>query len=295
VASPNAYAVIGDPVAHSLSPRLFAWMFRELEVDARYEARRVGAEGLKDVLQAVKRGELRGLSVTLPHKEAVIPLLDAVDPLAARIGAVNCVAREEGGTLRGYNTDAEGLAFALEDGGGLLLGAEVLLLGAGGAARAAAFACLSNGASVLTLANRSEARAVKLARELVEAERLAIDGAATVGQKAFISTAPLTAEALGRPLAQSTIVINATSVGLDAPSEDPLPAGLALGPRHTVLDMVYRPLRTALLQRAEAQGARTVDGLWMLVHQALEQLRLWTGVRPSNERAFASRAHQHLT
>lgn len=297
------YAVIGDPIEHSLSPRLFAWLFGELGIDAHYTALRVPPAALAEAIGRVRRGLLAGVSVTIPHKEAVLPLLDDVHPAARRIGAVNAVVRDAAGRVRGHNTDAPGFRLALEQQGRTAGGARVLLLGAGGAARAAAYALVGAGAKSVTIANRTPARAVSLALELVEAggahpeadlrrrwdagERAPrrpdlpapaspADLADPAG-KPFVTAVPLDARALAAPLAHADVVVNATSVGLSAPAADPLPAGLRLESRQVVLDMVYRPLETALLARARAAGAVPVDGLWMLAFQALEALRLWTG------------------
>lgn len=297
----TTYAVIGDPVEHSLSPRIFALLFAELGEGAHYTALRVTDSELPEAVARVRRGVLNGLSVTLPHKETILPLLDDVHPQAARIGAVNCVVRTQAGTLQGHNTDLVGFRQALEEGGERLAAARVVLLGAGGAARAAAFAAVSSGAKSLVIANRSPERAMRLGLELVQTglawpegelrrhwesgERAPPRaGALRIGEmpagpsgKAFVSVLPLEAQALAQSIAHAEILVNATSVGLRENDADPLPAGVALHDGLTVLDMVYRPLETALLRRAKAAGATTVDGLWMLVYQALEQLRLWTG------------------
>jgi shikimate dehydrogenase len=301
VARPT-YAVIGDPIEHSLSPRLFAWLFGELGIDAHFTALRVSPAELPEAVGRLRRGLFAGLAVTLPHKEAILPLLDDVHPAARRIGAVNVAVRDPAGRVRGHNTDGVGFRLALEAAGGRPGGARVVLLGAGGAARAAAFTLVGAGAKSVAIANRSPKRAVRLALELVEAgahpeadlrrrweagERppprpglpppaQPPDLAHPAGRP-FVTALPLEARALAAPLAHADVVVNATSVGLMDPAADPLPAGLRLEPRHVVLDMVYRPLETALLARARAAGATPVDGLWMLAHQALEALRLFTG------------------
>lgn len=299
----TTYAVIGDPVEHSLSPRIFALLFAELGLDAHYTALRVTPPELGEALGRVRRGLLSGLSITLPHKESVLPLLDDLHPQAARVGAVNCVVRTHAGTLQGYNTDLVGFRLALEEGGERLPAARVVLLGAGGAARAAAFAAVTAGAKSLVITNRSFERAARLGLELVETGLAwpegelrrrwemgdrppARQGAIRVGDmpgfggpsgKCFVSVLPLEAKALVQAIAHGEILVNATSVGLRDPGADPLPADCVLHEGLTVHDMVYRPLETALLRRARAAGATTVDGLWMLIHQALEQFRLWTG------------------
>lgn len=300
--------MIGDPVGHTLSPRIFAWLFAHLALDRHhYTAFRVPPPELPAALARVRRGLLSGLSVTLPFKEAVIPLLDCVDAPARRFGAVNCVVRGEDGLLTGYNTDAQGFRRAVELGGGQLGGARIVLLGAGGAGRAAAFAAVAQGASRLVIANRTRERAVRLGLDLVDEGIAVPDGplrtawtesgrpllppGGPIPALCRVSVAPLHAKALAPALAGADLLVNATSVGLSDPTSDPLPPGCRPEPGALVLDMVYRPLRTALLRRAEAEGAIAVDGQWMLVYQALEQLRLWTGRAVDDGAAAALHAH----
>lgn len=313
--SRTTYAVIGDPVEHSLSPRIFARVFAELGIDAHYTALRVRPDELGEALGRVRRGALSGLSITLPHKEAVLPLLDDIHPLAARIGAVNCVVRTPAGNLKGFNTDLQGFRLALEEIGEKLAAARVVLLGAGGAARAAAFAAVAAGAKSLVITNRTESRAMALGLELIQTGRAWPEGdlrrrwesgeqapprpaAATVVEpvgpsgKCFVSVLPMELAALQLALSHADILVNATSVGLRDPHGCPLPEGAQLHPGLGVHDMVYRPLQTELLRRSAAAGAATVDGLWMLIHQALEQLRLWTG--KSSPPLLAARLHQQL-
>src|SRR6266849_10322724 len=277
------YAVIGNPVEHSLSPQLFTWLFSELGIHADYSRELVLPEDLPNIIAGLHRGDWNGVSVTLPHKEAVCGMLDELDSSAMRVGACNTVVRLPSGRLRGFNTDGAGLRLALEHAEGAdLRGAQVILLGAGGAARAAAFEVASGGARELTIANRTVQRAERLAADLVKA-----------GVACAVRAIPLEDESISKVLANARIVINSTSVGLLAPGQSPLPGACRLRAGQTVLDMVYRPLQTSLLGRAAAEGAKTVDGLWMLIFQALEQLRLWTGRQCSAE--VAQEAHRYLT
>ncbi len=267
------FAVIGDPVAHSASPRMFRWLAGRLGIALTYEAVRVPAEGLAGFLEEARAGRWDGLSVTLPHKQDALVLADRADPGAVRTGAANCLVRGPDGRLVAHNTDIEGVTQALAHHGASLAGSTVLLLGAGGAARAGAVAARTAGAARLWIANRHPTRALDLAS--------AFDG----------EPIPLTAEALAPVLPDTDVLLQATSVGLDAPGDSPLPPGCVLHDRLTVMDMVYRPLRTRLLRDAELAGARTLDGLWMLVFQGLAQLRLWTGVDVPPDVAPALHAH----
>ncbi|HEY0839153.1 MAG TPA: shikimate dehydrogenase [Vulgatibacter sp.] len=306
----KTFAVIGDPVAHSLSPRIFSRFFADLGIDAHFTAMRVTPDELPEAIERVRRGAIAGLSVTIPHKVAAARLVDSLHPLAARIGAVNCVAHTKDRFAQGFNTDAMGFRLALQQAGILLPAARVLLLGAGGAARAAAFAAVDAGAKGLVLANRDIERAYALGLELVaqghawpegtllrrwEESRPHARGPWLTGPsgKSFVAALPLDAAALAHPLAHADVLVNATSVGLGEPDADPLPASSAVDGHLTVLDMVYRPLETALLRRAAAAGARIVDGLWMLLHQANEQLHVWTGRRAPQ--ALVGRMHAELS
>jgi shikimate dehydrogenase len=259
------FAVIGDPVAHSASPRLFALLGRSLGLSFQYSAECVTASALPDFLDRVRQGAYQGLSVTLPHKEAALRLAETASATARAIGAANTLSLRAAGRLEADNTDGLGLVGALASHGVSLTGARVLVLGAGGAARAAAQATRAAGARALWISNRSPARAEALAAEF--------SGVAV----------PLTSSSLQPVLAEAEVLLHATSAGLCAPSETALPLSCVLHRGLTVLDMVYQPLETALLRTARTSGARTVDGLWMLIHQAVEQLRLWTGTEAPAE------------
>jgi shikimate dehydrogenase len=257
------YAVIGDPIGHSLSPRLFGLLFAQEGVEATYEAVRVEAAALPAFVAEVRAGRYDGLSVTLPHKVSMAALVDELGPHAQQTGAVNCVTRGPDGRLVGANTDVAGLSAALGRTRWALRDRTARVLGAGGAARAAVMALLEVGVRSFEVANRTPARAVELAAVLQPAVRR---------HGATLRVLPDALTALPR----GVVLVNATSVGLGDPSSSPLAAEVALGPGHHVVDLVYRPLQTALLRRAEACGAATLDGLWMLVEQALAQHSLWT-------------------
>jgi shikimate dehydrogenase len=267
------FAVIGDPIAHSVSPRLFRWLADRLRLELEYEAVRVPSGSLASILEEARAGRWDGLSVTIPHKQDALVLADRADPRATRTGAANCLVRAPDGRLVAQNTDVEGITAALAQHGCSLAGRAVLLVGAGGAARAGAVAAREGGAERLWIANRRPKRALELAS--------AFDGEAL----------PLTVDALGPVLPLTDLVLQATAVGLEAPEDSPLPPGCVLHDRLTVMDMVYRPLRTRLLRDAEQAGARTIDGLWMLVFQGLAALRLWTGAEPPADVAPALHAH----
>lgn len=224
--------------------------YAALEIDAAYLAFDVPPVQLAAAISGVRALGLRQLSVSLPHKRAIMEHLDRVTPIARRIGAVNTVVRE-GDALVGSNTDWSGAVRALErevD----LAGARAVVLGAGGTARALVHGLLERGARVRVL-NRTPSKARDLCDEL---------GADTAGELSELALAPY------------DVLVNTTRVGL---GEDVSPVdATALSADAVVLDAVYEPERTRLLRDAEARGARTVSGKWMLVYQAAEQLEAWT-------------------
>jgi shikimate dehydrogenase len=260
------FGILGRPVAHSLSPAMHNAAFRHLGVNAVYVAFPV-----TDFCKAVAglRGlGIGGVSVTIPFKEEIIPLIDELDPQAARIGAVNTVVNRDG-RLVGYNTDWLGAVAALTAKISLK-GRHVLILGAGGASRAIAFGVIHQGGKV-TLTDLDAARAQALARD--------------VGAEA------IPPEALER--CPATVLVNATPVGM-APDLDGIPINPdLLGRFETVMDIVYQPLQTRLLKEAEAHGCATIDGLRMLIHQGAAQFELFTG-RPAPGEIMARAAYKTL-
>ena len=262
--------ILGYPLSHSASPAFQQAALDHLGLDARYEAWEVEPERLAERVRQLRGPDLLGFSVTVPHKEAIMPLLDAVDDTARDIGAVNTVVCRDG-RLVGANTDQEGFLTALrEEGAYEPRGASALLLGAGGAARAVAYALLAEGAARVAIANRSPERARVLAEEL---------GARF---PARVEALPLDAEALS-PLLEADVpvdlLVNCTSLGMahgPDPDASPVPAGLMPGSA-LVYDLVYNPQETPLLAAARRAGARTLGGLPMLVYQGAVAFRLWTG------------------
>jgi shikimate dehydrogenase len=260
--------LIGYPVGHSMSPAMHNAAFKELGLDYRYEALSVEPGRLADFLNGVlRRPTVRGANVTIPHKISVMRAIDAVDEAAAMIGAVNTVVND-GGVLKGYNTDGVGAMRALERSIGGLRGKRVLLLGAGGAARAVAYV-IAREAEALIILNRTPRRAVELAGALRRKVERRID----------ISAAALDETHLRRELERADILINATPMGMHPDvGETPVPRHLLHG-RLLVFDLVYNPPRTRLLREAEDAEAETLSGVEMLVYQGAEAFLLWTGKR----------------
>lgn len=249
-------AVIGDPVAHSRSPAVHNAAFAATGLDWVYVAFATEGGQADRALEAMVTLGLGGLSVTMPHKEQVATSLENLSPLARRLGAVNCVAWD-GDHLVGHNTDATGFVAALAHEGHGVDGATVAVVGAGGAGRAVVAGMLDAGAARIHVINRSPGRG---------ADAVALDPSRC---------------AVGEPsdLAAADIVVNATPVGMSGRPGCPVPLGL-LHSNQVVVELVYDPVDTELLVMAREAGAATVDGLGMLVHQAADAFRLWTGVEP---------------
>src|SRR5918993_3350727 len=265
--------VIGHPIGHSLSPRMHNAAFAPdvMEADAA-EYVYVAMDVQPDRLPAAVRGLVAlgfvGFNVTMPHKEAILPLMDELDTPASLAGAVNTVAVADEGRLRGLNTDGSGFVEACEAAGVSLSGRRVLILGAGGAAAAIAVATLGAGAVRLYIANRTAGRAEKLRAKLLEAVL-----------EPDVVIYPL--DRAGDAAAEADIIINATHLGMK--NEDPLPLPVeTLAGEKVVCDAVYiAGAETALIRHAKEAGARTVSGNRMLLYQGVQAQRVWTGREPN--------------
>ena len=256
--------IVGDPIEHSLSPAMQNAAFEAAGLDFVYVAFRLWRGAARECAAAMRTLNLRGLNVTVPHKVELLPYLDVVDPGAARIGAVNTIVND-GGRLTGHNTDAVGFLQGLEASGIALQGAEVVVLGAGGAARAVVFSLVEWGARV-TVLNRDETRA----------EALANDVSASYGRS--VAHGSLGEQALQSLVPGAALLVNTTSVGMHPLTDaTPCPAAL-LRPGLAVCDIVYNQRPTLLLREAAMRGAKTVDGVEMLVWQGARAFELWTGV-----------------
>jgi len=246
----DLYAVFGDPVGHSLSPLMHNRAFYETRTAGVYLAFRV--QDIAAGIAAARTLGIKGISVTIPHKTAVMDSLDEIDENARAIGAVNTVVNSDG-RLSGHNTDSAGAVRALKD-ISMIKGMDVAVIGAGGAARAIGYGLKSEGARV-TILNRTKSNGERLAAEL---------GA---------DFQPLT----GTRRLNCRILINTTPVGM-TPRVEALPVGKDLIAKEMlIMDIVYNPLKTQLLKIAEDIGCRTIDGVSMFVYQGAYQFELWTG------------------
>jgi shikimate dehydrogenase len=255
--------LLGDPVAHSLSPLIHNTAFRAAGIDAVYHAARTPSHALEATIEGLRRPNILGANITIPHKQVVADLVDALDPTASAVGAANVLVREEGGRLRAYNTDVAGFVAPLDP--DELQGASVVVLGSGGAARAAGFALLESRPAQITFAARSTARADLLVQDLA-----ALAPATSLIVMTLTDAAPAIRDA--------ALVVNATPVGMHPHTGDSPVSGDLFREGQTVYDLIYNPRPTRLLREAAARGARTVDGLEMLIGQAAAAFRLWTGV-----------------
>ncbi|MBZ5645808.1 MAG: shikimate dehydrogenase [Acidobacteriia bacterium] len=247
--STRVYGVAGDPIEHSLSPAMMNAAFRRETVNAVYLG--LHAKSLDDLLSCVREIPIHGLSITMPYKEDIVEYLDNTEPLAAKIGACNTVVRAQDGNLYGFNTDVAGVVRPLEQ-RMTLNGAKVLVLGAGGAARAAAFGLKERGAEVF-ISNRTSAAGQKLAKK---------------SKSKFVTRAQL------RKL-QFDAIVHATPVGLGSPKQSPLKEH-EINARY-LLDMVYVPAETKLMKLARAKGVQVIPGAEMFVQQGARQFEIWTG------------------
>ncbi|MGM0897138.1 MAG: shikimate dehydrogenase [Bacillota bacterium] len=253
------YAVIGDPISHSLSPFMHDHWFQKHDIDASYIPFHIEPNQLEASLQAMKLLGISGFNITLPHKQAVIPLLDELDETAQNMNAVNTVVADNG-HFKGSNTDGEGFVRSLmsypvnKEG-------SVLVVGAGGAARGIAFALAHAGFKDISITNRTFRRARELAEE--------------TGSKAVVLA---DAEA---HLSDYDTIVQTTSVGM---AEEALPLSLThLGSGAVVADIIYNPLETPLLKGAKEKGCLTLNGVGMFVNQGAIAFEKWTGIRPDTE------------
>lgn len=249
--------VVGNPVRHSLSPAIHNAAFAAANTDAVYVALEIDDDSLSATIATLRTIGFVGASVTMPHKESALALCDESSDTARILGSVNTLIPLEGGRLRGESTDGAGCVGALRQAGSDPRGRRCVVVGAGATARACVVGLAQAGAEWIGVLNRTPERAVS--------------AAALAPGIAHVATAD--------DIDNCDVIVHTTPAGMGANVDLAFDVS-RLDARHTVLDAVYQPLETVLLASARASGARCVDGLWMLVHQAVEQQRLWTGNVP---------------
>jgi shikimate dehydrogenase len=255
--------VIGDPIEHTLSPTIHNAAFNNLGLDFVFLAFRVKAADLENALRGMRGLGIHGLNVTMPHKTMVTAYLDELDAAVRFLGSANTVLNENG-KLSGFNTDGVGALKALTENGAELSTKKVLLLGAGGAAKAIAFS-LAKEVGELVVLNRAAEKAKELA------ERLTI----TLGKRVVAGS--LSPDAISENLQDSDVLINATRVGMYPKAKQSIVSPQWLRSDLTVMDIVYNPVETKLAGDAKAAGAKVVSGVEMLIYQGAASFEVWTG------------------
>jgi shikimate dehydrogenase len=256
----KTFAVIGDPIDHSLSPNIHSAAFRELNLESSYIAYRIPKGELKDGIESLKKIKIDGFNVTIPHKVEMMKYLDKMDESCSIIGAVNTVTNDEG-ILKGYNTDMDGFLDPFKKKEIKIQGSKILLLGAGGAARAITAGVAKEKAKHLTIANRTLEKANNLAQ---------------FANKIGLNADAITIEMIGNNLQDYDIIVNATSVGL---KNEPSPISLeSIKPETIVYDIVYMPMNTDFLKKAKQKGAKIIYGYEMLLGQAVRAFEIWHGI-----------------
>ena len=259
--------VIGDPVEHSCSPPMHNAAFREMGMDYVYVPFWVKPEQLAAAVDGFKATNVAGINITLPHKKAVLPLMDSVSQEAELIGAVNTMVFKDG-MVEGHNTDARGLVASLrEEGVDDIEGMNIVILGAGGGAQAVVVGLALEGADRIIIANRTHEKAVRLAETIGEKTGVQMEGVS------------LNDNRLPEYIAGSGLLVSTITAGMDTS----IPLVINPGWLHenlTVCDIVYVPPETNLLKAAAERGSKTVGGMGMLVHQGAISFQLWTGKQP---------------
>jgi shikimate dehydrogenase len=267
---PIRLGVFGDPVEHSLSPQMQNAALKHCKIDMQYARFHISPNELRDAIDLIRKVEFVGVNLTIPHKVAALELLDSPDENVKRVGAVN-VIKVEGGKLRGFNTDGRGFARAIREEFSVdLRDLRVMILGAGGAARAIALQCAKENCERLVITNRSFEKAQKLADEL----RDFFAGPKVLGPVARLQAIPLEEAAIRFQIGHIDLVVNATPLGLNRGDPSPIPARL-LAPHVMVYDTIYSAERTPLVSAAIEAGARAANGLSMLLHQGALAFEIW--------------------
>lgn len=262
--------LIGNPVAHSISPLIHNSLAQLCGIDLAYVTFRVDTGKVKTAVDGAFALNILGMNVTVPHKQEVINSLSEIDPLAEAIGAVNTLVRTPNG-YKGYNTDILGLERELNDAGVELKNQKVIILGAGGAARAIAFLCVNKGASKVYILNRTEKHAAQIAADV----NSHLKSDAACGMKL---------ENYGLLEGEGYIVIQTTSVGLHPDCDSAVIEEEEFYKKVSVgIDIIYNPVKTKFMKLVELQGKKSYNGLKMLLYQGISAFELWNGVTVSNE------------
>ncbi len=247
------FAVIGNPIDHSLSPILHNWVYSELGLNAKYSKIHVKHDELPSILRKIKNNEIDGINVTIPHKSAIMNYVDIINPRAKTIGAVNVISNEQG-NLYGNNTDWYGFSMALKMNNIDVANKDIVVIGGGGVSKGVVFALKQMGVSHIHLFNRTFETISNLKDELIT---------------------PHPFERINKLIKKDSIIVNCTSVGMN--SENSPVVSTNITSTQTIVDTIYIPLKTTLIKEAEKQGAKTINGLDMFIYQGLASIDLWFG------------------
>mgnify|MGYP003953247125 FL=1 len=247
------FAVIGNPIEHSLSPVMHRWIFNSLNIDADYIKVKIEGDKLSNIIHQLQSGDLDGINVTIPYKEVIIDRLDEINPRAQSIGSVNCIMKTHLGII-GNNTDWYGFSKCIEENHINLIGRRVIVLGAGGTSRSILFSIKQMGVEKIQLLNRNIEKALSLTDKCISVHSL---------------------KQADEIIREDSIIINTTSVGMQN-NDSPLGQNL-IHENQILIDVIYTPLETSLLKYGKQVGALTFNGLDMFIHQALASIDLWFG------------------
>ncbi|MEK3853067.1 shikimate dehydrogenase [Cytobacillus sp. FSL H8-0458] len=261
------FGVIGDPISHSMSPAMHNDLFEFYSIDAHYQPFHISSENLTDAIKGFRAIGIAGFNVTVPHKEAIIPLLDELDPLAEAIGAVNTVKNQDG-KLIGYNTDGSGFVKGLLNQKQSINDKKVLIVGAGGAARGIYFTIAKEGPELMDICNRTPQRAEQILNDC----------------PFKVPARVLNRQEAEESLEKYDLIVQTTSIGMH-PEISRIPLSVhKLKPGAFVSDIIYNPLQTRLLKDAVENGAGIQNGIDMFVYQGALAFEMWTGIEPDIER-----------
>jgi len=273
------FAVIGNPITHSLSPQLHSWVFKHLRIVADYEAINCTKEQLPKVIAKLRTGELNGINITLPLKQDVLPFLDVVDDDVKNIGAVNCIEFNNNKII-GHNTDWKGFSKAIQSNNIKICGRNAIVVGAGGVAKSVVYALSKSNIKKIFIINRTAEHAYKLIEEFKQIfTNIDIE---------FVQWYKISKNVLSQ-----SIIINCTSIGMSPKvDENPVPKKY-LFPSQTIIDTIYSPCQTKFCQIGESLGADTMSGLPMLIYQALASQEIWFN-NPVSLKVPTDEIHKYL-
>lgn len=261
--------IIGYPVGHTMSPIMHNATIKELDLNYVYVAFNVNPDNLEKAVQGFRALDIKGINVTIPHKETIIKYLDEIDPISEKMGAINTIKNDDG-YLKATNTDAAGARKSLIDAGFMIEGKNIVFIGSGGAARSIAY-ILSEDAKKIVLTDIVEERAVTVAREI------------TKNMEANVEGKLASAKVLAEEIKHADLLINATPIGMHPKEGDSPISKDLLHQELFIFDVIYNPMETQLMKEAAEIGCKTLSGLDMLINQGVIAFKWWTGKIPDSK------------